>query len=58
MIGEKDIGRIVKQNLLTKAAATQTKTSSLKQHSAGERVCTLDDYNVPARTLIEKTGSS
>ena len=38
---------------LIKAAATQTETSLLKQHAAGERVDLLDDYDFPARTITE-----
>ena len=38
---------------LIKAGATQTETSLLKQHAAGERVDLLDDYDFPARTITE-----
>ena len=38
---------------LIKAGATQSETSLLKQHVAGERVDLLDDYDFPARTIIE-----
>ena len=40
---------------LIKAGATQTKTSLIKQHAAGERVDFLDDYDFPARTITETT---
>ena len=36
-----------------KAGATQTETSLLKQYVAGECVDLLDDYDFPARTIIE-----
>ena len=39
---------------LIKAGATQTETSLLKQHAAGEPVDLLDDYDFPARTITEK----
>ena len=35
----------------SKAGATQTETSSLKPHDAGERGYLPDDYNVPARNI-------
>ena len=40
---------------LIKAGATQSETSLLKQHVAGEHVDLLDhdDYHFPARTIIE-----
>ena len=40
---------------MIKAGATQTETSLLKQHAASERVDLLDDYDFPARTIIETT---
>ena len=41
---------------LIKAGASQTETSLLKQHAAGERVDLLDDYDFPARTITEVVG--
>ena len=42
---------------LIKAGATQTETSLLKQHAAGERVDLLDGYDFPARTITEMGAS-
>ena len=41
---------------LTKAGATQTETPSFK-HDAGQRVDLLGDYDVPARTIRESSGT-
>ena len=42
---------------LIKAGATQTETSLPKKHTAGERVDLLDDYDFPARTILETSWS-
>ena len=36
-----------------RSGATQTETSLLKQHAAGERVDLLDDYDFAERTITE-----